>query len=322
MKRKRFLSRLSVSLVLIMLALFAIGACALFEKTPEQVHKKTFVLVHGAWHGGWAWERMVPYLSNAGYKVFTPTLTGLGEKANLATPDIGLNTHIQDILTLLEKEKLRNVVLVGHSYGGMVIAGVADKEAKRISQLVYLDAFVPRDGQSLADIIGPQGMARIREGAKAAGQGWRIPPFPVERFGITSEADIAWVKPRLVLQPLKTFEEPVRLTNPAAALLPRVFIYLKKPAMGSFDGFAKMAQSSKDWGYYEMETGHDAMVLEPQKLAELLMKIAEASGKKSHLPAQTFVSTTRKDNLWISFLIRRELQLSEPLQSPIMAGTI
>ena len=293
MKRKRLLSRLSVSLVLIMLALFAIGACALFEKTPERVHKKTFVLVHGAWHGGWAWERMLPYLSNAGYKVFTPTLTGLGEKANLATPDIGLNTHIQDILTLLEKEKLRNVVLVGHSYGGMVIAGVADKAPERISHLVYLDAFVPKDGQSVGDIIGPQGMSLIRQGAKAVGQGWRIPPFPVERIGITSEADIAWVKPKLVPQPIKTFEEPVRLTNPAAASLPRTYIYLTKPAMATteefkkglrgtvFEGFAKMAQSSKDWGYYEMETGHDAMVLEPQKLIELLIKIAEESGKKS-----------------------------------------
>jgi pimeloyl-ACP methyl ester carboxylesterase len=264
-----------------MVALFAIGACALFEKTPDRAPKKTFVLVHGAWHGGWAWERMVPYLSKAGYNVLAPTLTGLGEKVNLATPDVGLNTHIQDILTLLEKGNLRNVVLVGHSYGGMVIAGVANQAAKRISQLVYLDAFVPKDGQSLADIIGPQGMGGIREGAKAAGQGWRIPSFPVERFGITSEADIAWVKPKLVFQPLKTFEEPVHFTNPAAISMPRTFIYLKKPAMGSFDGFAKMAQSSKDWGYYEMETGHDAMVLEPQKLAELLMKIAEEPGKKN-----------------------------------------
>jgi len=282
MKRKNFLSRLSVSFLLIMMALFIISGCALFEKMfPERETKKTFVLVHGAWHGGWAWERTVPHLTKAGHKVFAPPLTGLGEKANLATPDIGLNTHIQDILTLLEKENLRNVILVGHSYGGMVIAGVAEKMPERITQLVYLDAFVPKDGQSIADIIGPQGMARIREGAKAAGQGWRIPPFPVERFGITSEADIAWVKPKLVFQPLKTFEEPVRFTNPAAISLPRTFIYLKKPAMGNFDGFAKMAQGSKEWKYFEMETGHDAMVLEPQKLAELLMKIADESGRKS-----------------------------------------
>jgi pimeloyl-ACP methyl ester carboxylesterase len=272
---------MSVSLILIIVALFAIGACASFEKPPVRAPKKNFVLVHGGWHGGWVWERLVPYLTKAGYEVFTPTLTGLGEKANLTAPDIGLNTHIQDILTLLEKENLRNVILVGHSSSGMVIAGVGDNAPERISQLVYLDAFVPRDGQSLADIIGPQGMAHTREAAKAAGQGWRVPPFPIERFGITSEADIAWVKPKLVPQPLKTFEEPVRLTNAAAISMPRTFIYLKKPAMGNFDGFAKMAQSSKDWGYYEMETGHDAMVLEPQRLSELLMKIAEESGKKS-----------------------------------------
>lgn len=268
MKKKRFLILSSCSVILVILALLTTAACT---KAP----KKTFLLVHGAWHGGWVWERTVPYLSNAGYRVFAPTLTGMGEVANQANPDTGLDIHIQDVLNLMEKENLRNVVLVGHSYGGMVISGVADKAAERISQLVFLDAFVPKDGQSLADIIGPQGMAGIRQGAKVAGQGWRIPSFPVERFGITSEADIAMVKPRLVPQPIKTFEEPVRLTNPAAASLPRTFIYLNNPAMGTFDGFAQMASKSKDWRYYEMATGHDAMVLEPQKLAELLIKIAE-----------------------------------------------
>jgi pimeloyl-ACP methyl ester carboxylesterase len=293
MKRKRFFIRVHLYVVLLMVALFAVGACALYEKiVPEQVPKKTFVLVHGAWHGGWVWERMLPYLGKTGYKIMTPTLTGLGEKENQATPEVGLNTHIQDILTLLEKENLRNVVLVGHSYGGMVIAGVADKMPERISHLVYLDAYVPKDGQSMGDFIGPQGMSRIREVAKSVGQGWRIPSFPVERFGITSEVDIAWVKPKLVPQPIKTFEEPVRLTNSAAASLRPTYIYLTKPAMATteesqkglpgtvFEGFAKVAKSSKDWGYYELETGHDAMVLEPQKLAELFIKIAEQSGKK------------------------------------------
>ena len=292
MKKKRFSSRLTVSLILTMMALFAVGACALFDKTPDRTPKKTFVLVHGAWHGGWAWERMVPYLTNAGYKIFTPTLTGLGEKANLATPDVGLNTHIQDILALFEKENLRDVVLVGHSYSGLVISGVGEKAPERISHLVYLDCYVPKDGQSLADFVGPQGMSILREVAKTVGKGWLIPPFPVERFGIVSEADIAWVKPKLVPQPIKTFEEPVRLTNPASASLPHTYIYLTKPAMATteefkeglrgtvFEGFAKMAQSSKDWGYYELETGHDAMVLEPKNLAELLMKIADEVRKE------------------------------------------
>lgn len=273
MKKKMFWRLLPRSIAFIIMALFTIEAFAVFEKTPET--KKTFLLVHGAWLGGWAWERLVPYLTNAGYKVFSPTLTGLGEKANLAKPDIGLNTHVQDILSLLENENLHNVVLVGHSYGGMVITGVADKAAERIAHLVYLDAFIPRDGQSVADIITTESMRRFREGAKAVGQGWGIPPLPVERFGITSKVDIAWVKPKLVPQPIKTFEEPVRLTNPTAAALPRTFIYLKKPAMGTFDGFAKMAQSSKDWRYYEMETGHAAMILEPKKLYKLLIEITE-----------------------------------------------
>jgi pimeloyl-ACP methyl ester carboxylesterase len=237
-------------------------------------NNRTFVLVHGGWHGGWAWERLVPYLVRGGCKVFTPDLTGLGEKVKLANPDIGLSTHIRDILTLLDDENLHNVTLVGHSYGGMVITGVADKAAERIAQLVYLDAHVPKDGQSFGDIVGPQVMNMIRQTAKAAGQGWLIPIPPPEHFGIASEADIAFVKPKLMPQPIKTLEEPIHLSNPAALALPRTYIYLNQPALGSFDGFARMARSSKDWRYYEMATGHDAMILEPQKLAELFIKIA------------------------------------------------
>ncbi len=274
MKGKRLLRLLTIfSVLLFLMASLATVACSRQEK-------KTFVLVHGAWHGGWAWERLVPYLTNAGYKVYTPTLTGMENQANQANPDTGVSTHIQDILNLLVKENLHNVVLVGHSYGGMVIAGVADKAPERISQLVYLDAFVPKDGQSLGDIIGPQGMTGIRQGAKAVGDGWRIPSFPVERFGITSEADIAFVKPKLVTQPLKTFDEPVQLKNPAATALPRTFIYLSNPPMGTFEGFAKIARESSDWKYYELATGHDAMVLEPQKLSELFLKIAQEPDKK------------------------------------------
>lgn len=185
----------------------------------------------------------------------------------------------------------------------------------------------------MADFIGPQGMSRIREVAKSVGQGWRIPSFPVERFGITSEVDIGWVKPKLVPQPIKTFEEPVRLTNSAAASLRRTYIYLTKPAMATteefqrgipgtvFEGFAKMAKSSKDWGYYELETGHDAMVLEPQKLAELLIKIAD-SVKQSQVPVKSFISMTQKDNLWISLWVQRELQWSRPPQRASMSGAI
>jgi pimeloyl-ACP methyl ester carboxylesterase len=234
-----------------------------------------FVLVHGGWHGAWVWERLVPYLAQAGYNVFTPDLTGLGAKVKLANPDIGLSTHIQDVLAILDDKNLHNVLLVGHSYGGMVITGVADKAVERIAKLIYLDAHVPKDGQSFGDIVGPQIMDIMRQVAKATGQGWLVPTPPPEHFGITLEADIAFVKSKLVPQPIKTFEEPVHLiTNPATFTVPRTYIYLNKPPLGSFDGFAKMARSSKDWSYYEMATGHDAMILEPQKLAELFIKIA------------------------------------------------
>jgi pimeloyl-ACP methyl ester carboxylesterase len=234
----------------------------------------TFVLVHGGWHGAWVWDRLVPYLAQAGYNVFTPDLTGLGGKVELANPDVGLSTHIQDVLAILDGKNLHDVLLVGHSYGGMVITGVADEAVEHIAELIYLDAHVPKDGQSFGDIVGPQIMNMMRQVAKATGQGWLVPAPPPEHFGITLEADIAFVKSKLVPQPIKTFEEPVHLTNPAAFSLPRTYIYLNKPPLGSFDGFAKMARNSKDWGYYEMATGHDAMILKPQELAELFIKIA------------------------------------------------
>src|SRR4029450_13175141 len=136
----------------------------------------TYLLVHGGWVGGWIWNRVAPILRKAGHDVFTPTLTGLGERAHLANPDIDLATHIQDVVSVLEFEDLKRVVLVGHSYGGMVITGVAERTAERLNHLVYLDAFVPRDGQSVADLVSPELAASFEEGVRLSGDGWRIPP--------------------------------------------------------------------------------------------------------------------------------------------------
>lgn len=230
----------------------------------------TYVLVHGAWHGGWCWQRVTPLLRAAGHEVVTPTLTGLGERSHLANPTIDLNTHIYDIVNVLEYEHLQKVILVGHSYGGMVITGVSNEVPDRLAHLVYLDAFVPQDGQSLLDLTESQRREAILQLAQAGGF---MPPFPVEQYGVFAEADVRWVKPKLVPQPAKTVSTPVHLRNDAAETLPRTYIYCNNPAMGPFDGFAEKIRSDKKWRYRELATGHDAMVTMPKELVNLLLEL-------------------------------------------------
>src|SRR5215217_4445865 len=150
-----------------------------------------FVLVHGGWHGGWCWRKLLPHLVAAGHTAFTPTLTGLGERAHLLSPAIRLETHIQDVLGVMAFEDLRDVVLVGHSMAGTVITGVAGRAADRLGHLVYLDASVPRDGESDVDCVRPGERAWLE--GRAAVDGWAIAPPVAEPFGITDEADAAWV---------------------------------------------------------------------------------------------------------------------------------
>lgn len=236
-----------------------------------------YLLVHGAWHGGWCWKHVARLLRATGHEVFTPTLTGLGEREHLINADVGLDTHIQDVLGVLEYEDLHDVVLVGHSYGGMVIAGVAEKAAERIAHLVYLDAFVPEDGKSLTDYQPPEVLQMFKDSSQAEGEGYKLPSFPAEVFGITSEEDLAWVRPRLNLHPLKTKLDAVRLTNPKAGEVPRTYIYCNNPAVGPFGQFADRLRDDAAWQYLEMATGHDAMITEPEKLSEILLEIGAAS---------------------------------------------
>ena len=181
----------------------------------------TFMVAHGAWSAGWGWKKMHPLMRASGHRLVTPTLTGLGERAHLAGPDIDLDTHIQDILGVLTCEELSDVVLIGHSYGGMVATGVADRARERIAQLVYLDAFVPEDGQSVLDLQPPEGRAEMRRRAEA-GEGWRIAPNPMPSD--TPPDDFAWSNPKRRPQPVKTFEQPLRLTG-GPLTLPRHYIW-------------------------------------------------------------------------------------------------
>lgn len=230
------------------------------------------MLVHGAWHGGWCWRRLTPLLRAAGHDAYTPTLTGLGERAHLLTPDVGLETHAQDVVGVLEYEDLHDVILVGHSYGGMVITAVAERAAQRLAHLVYLDAFLPRDGECLLDFLPPPAREQTLARARAEGEGWYLPPQrDAHPYGITDPADIAWVRRKLTAQPLKTMQQPVRRVDPLAATLPRT--YISCTATRYFTHSVERARSESGWRHRELATGHDAMITAPAALAGALLDL-------------------------------------------------
>jgi pimeloyl-ACP methyl ester carboxylesterase len=228
-----------------------------------------FVVAHGAWSAGWAWKKMRPLLHGAGHEFFTPTYTGLGERVHLANPAVDLSTHIEDILNVLSFEDLRDVVLIGHSYGGMVATGVADRARDRIAQLVYLDAFAPNDGESLFDRQPADMRERLREAART-NNGWLIPPGPMPAD--TPEADAAWAAPRRMPQPLKCFEQKLRLN--ADFTLPRSYIYCKRNAPGDvFRQFAERAQREAGWRAFDIDASHNPHITAPGALFDLLQTI-------------------------------------------------
>jgi pimeloyl-ACP methyl ester carboxylesterase len=233
----------------------------------------TFVLVHGAWHGGWCWKKASPFLRFAGHTVLTPTLTGLGERTHLLNPAIDLSTHVQDIVGVLECEELRDVILVGHSYGGFVITAVADRVPERLAHLVYLDAFVPEPGQSLFDLVAQDSRAEFEAQAQQQGDGWRIPPPPVSRWGITDAGDVHWMTEHLRYQPLKTFTQPLGSNDTLPPAIPRTYLSCTAGQKPHYAATAQRVRAEKGWRYRELPTGHDAMVTMPQQLADLLLEL-------------------------------------------------
>lgn len=174
----------------------------------------------------------------------------------------------------MKYEDLHDLILVGHSYAGMIITAVAEQAIERLRHLVYLDAFIPQNGESLIDVIGADFAAIFRERVQVDGDGWRLPPLPLEVLGITEEADKLWISPKLTDQPFKAFSQPVRLKDEAAAgPIPRTFIYCNNPAIGPYDRFAEKARR-EGWRYREIATGHFPMVTAPRRTAELLLEVA------------------------------------------------
>jgi pimeloyl-ACP methyl ester carboxylesterase len=225
-----------------------------------------FVVAHGAWTGGWAWRNMHPLMAKRGHRLITPTLTGLGERAHLARPDIDLETHIADIVAVLEIEDLSGVNLIGHSYGGMVATGAADRARKRITQLIYIDAFAPNDGDSVFDLTPPAVRAQRQAGADG-----RIPPAAMPAD--TPAEDRAWAEPRRMPQPVRTFEQKLKLQG-GPLTPPRHYIYCQRHTPD--DRFRPFYERAKreGWGAYEIDSSHNPHVTCPDVLADLLDRIA------------------------------------------------
>lgn len=231
---------------------------------------KTFLVCHGAWSAGWAWKKMHPLMQAAGHRLVTPTYTGLGERAHLAHPGIDLNSHIEDMLNVIKYEDLRDIVLVGHSYGGMVATGVADRARDRVTQLIYIDAFVPQDGQSLLD-LNEVARPRMQELSKT-GDGWRVPPNPTPPD--TPAADLEWLTARRVDMPIRCFETKLSLQG-GPLTLPRSYIYATRIAPAdTFGPFASMTKNDAAWRYYEIDASHSPNVTAPEALMALLQRIA------------------------------------------------
>lgn len=228
------------------------------------------VLVHGAWHGGWCWERVEPVLRAAGHAVYSPTLSGLAERASLLTRETSLETHIADIVAVLVENDLHQVMLVGHSYGGMVISGVAAALPERMGRLVFLDAFVPQAGDSAMTLLPPPRAAHYAESAAGAGEGWRIPAPPASGLGVTAPEDVTWLEGHLTDQPLLAFTQTLPSDPPPPDVVARHYLRCN-PGSPSFAAVAEHLQADPAWTYRELLTGHDAMITLPRELAGLIL---------------------------------------------------
>jgi len=254
----------------VMMTAGAVAMAAGSDIAKAQTQSKTYVLVHGAWHGGWCWRDIAKGLRAAGHTVFTPTLTGLGERVHLMNKSVNLSTHAADVVKVFEFEELNDVILVGHSYAGHVIPLVADQIKARIRHLVFLDAVVAQDGKAFL----PPGVGEER--AKTAIDGYLQEPPALEFFGVPSDHPLApWVKRRLTNHPLTTLMETVHYKNGGPAGLPKTYIRcLKRRDMSQPDAVEAQLKGKPEWTWQTIDTGHDAMITAPAELTAMLLKMA------------------------------------------------
>jgi pimeloyl-ACP methyl ester carboxylesterase len=238
------------------------------------------VLVHGAWHGGWCWDKVRPLLEAAGHRVLAPTLTGLEVSEQLCTPVPSLATHIADIVNLVEAEDLHDLVLVGHSYGGIVITGAVDALRGRVRHLVYLDAAVPADGENLASFVPGISAEEVRRResafrAMAPDATW-LPPLPPTMVGVTDPRDTQWLQRRMRPHPLRTWLDPISLRHGGHAGIPKTYVLAADPPTDAM-GYPRLAQALRadsEWACQEIPCGHDMMVVEPARTAAFIAEAA------------------------------------------------
>jgi pimeloyl-ACP methyl ester carboxylesterase len=231
----------------------------------------TFVLVHGAWHGGWCWQRVATRLRRDGHTVFTPTMTGLGERSHLQRAGIDIATHIADVVNVIKWERLSDVVLCGHSYGGFVISGVAEQITTAIRSIVFLDSFLPGSGDTIQKITGPVVQDAVRASLQRGDLG--VPPRSAEAFGV-NKADRAWVDGLCVPQPIGTFTSPIALSGARETIARKTYIRAIGYLSPAFDHALATVQADPSWRCYEVPCGHDVMVDMPERLTELLLQAA------------------------------------------------
>ena len=238
----------------------ALAAVAATKTASAAVQKATFVLVHGSWHGGWCWRRVSDALTANGHRVFTPTMTGLGERAHLMSADITLATHLTDIVNVVKFEDLNNIVLCGHSYGGMVVTGVAEQIADRISSIVYLDAYIPDDGQSMGEIS-----------TLHHAPGLSTPAPPAAAFKVNA-ADQDWVNSHLTPQPNGVYAQKLHVTGAYGRIARRAYARTTLYNSPTFKANYDRLSATPGWRTYEIDSGHDAMVDRPQDVVRILQE--------------------------------------------------
>jgi pimeloyl-ACP methyl ester carboxylesterase len=232
----------------------------------------TYVLVHGAWHGSWCWKRVRKALEAQGHEVFTPTLTGVGERSHLLSPQVDLETHIRDVMNLIRWEELSSIVLCGHSYAGCVVRSVSDRVPERIGALIYLDAFVPEDGQSLSSTLPPEQWNAHLELTRLHGEGWKVPPITAAAFNVNAK-DAEWMDRQCTVQPLATFQQPLRLSGRCDTLKDITYILATGYGNSPFRQFYERAKA-KGWKTLSMACGHDVMLDMPEELTTILLNAA------------------------------------------------
>jgi pimeloyl-ACP methyl ester carboxylesterase len=234
--------------------------------------RKTFVLIHGAWHGGWCWRRVADLLEAKGHKVFAPTLTGLADRSHLLSLNVTLDTHIADIANLFKWEDIKDACLVAHSYGGWPSSGALEQIGDRVAAAVWLDAFMPQNGERGLDSISPVSRKALEE-ATAKGEAGRKGP-PAKAFSL-SEKDHAWIDSKLTLQPNAIPMQPIKLTGARDKIAKKTYIRAPKYAQPAFDKALAACKADKTWRTFVAEnSGHDVMVDQPAWLVDILLQVA------------------------------------------------